>query len=431
MTRVTHFRSKFLADERGTMAIILAVSIVILVVVVGLAVDSGRAYSASTKVTAAADTAALAAAKLLEDENLSDSDLRQVAAKAFAANIRQLELGDVSITNFTAFIDRTNSSVKVTANVSVPTTFARLGGVSSIDFTPNTTVTLKAKKIELALVLDVTGSMNLDGRLAAAKFAAKELVDALYVSAPLKGSVKLSLIPYAGAVNLGSAAATASNGASSDNCVVEREGPSAYTDDPLDANAYFKVTNATDAPKYSCPSNRIIPLSDLYDKSDRDAFKSNIDALTASGWTAGHIGIAWGWNTLSPNWDWPYLGDHGKDYDPNKVIKAIIIMTDGMFNTAYKNGGLATEVAGTNEDKTVVGSSPYQALQLCNAMRNPLNPDETIQVYTVAFNAPPAAAALLTDCSGASRFYSAQTASQLSAAFQKIVTNLTSLRLVE
>lgn len=422
----------FKRNNRGTIAVIFAFAIVVLFATVALAVDAGRAYSASSKLASAADAAALAAARLLDDEDATDADVKALAQVVFNANINQLKMSDIAISNFNAAVDRGASSVTITSDIKVPTTVAQVVGIDSIDFSPTSKVVFKAKKIELALVLDITGSMNNDGKLAALKTAAKDLVDALFSSAPTKGAVKVSMVPYAGSVNAGAtAAADATNNASTDNCVVEREGTAAFTEAAPNSGAYVSATNSTESPKYSCPGPEIVPLTDLHEQGDRDNFKASIDALTASGWTAGHIGTAWGWYTLSPSWNSVFSGDTAKNYDQEKVIKAVIVMTDGMFNTAYKNGGLATDASSSNEDKLAPGSSPHQFLQICNAMRNPSNSNEAIQIYTVAFNAPTTAVELLTECSGPARFLNAENAAELNAAFQQVVTNLTSLRLTQ
>lgn len=46
----------------------------------------------------------------------------------------------------------------------------------------------------------------------------------------------------------------------------------------------------------SLPDKAIVPLSD-----NKTALKNSINSYTAAGSTAGHIGIAWAWYLLSPN----------------------------------------------------------------------------------------------------------------------------------
>jgi hypothetical protein len=158
---------------------------------------------------------------------------------------------------------------------------------------------------------------------------------------------------------------------------------------------------------------------DLSDSTRRNTLRSAVDGLAAVGGTAGHIGTAWGWYLLSPNWTsvWPNDSDprpYGTD-----VVKAVLLMTDGAFNTSYKNGNM------NSTDVSAAGSSPYQAMQLCSNMKA-----AGIMVYSVAFQSPPAAEALLRACaSSPADYYDATTAADLKSNFRDIADKLTSLRI--
>jgi hypothetical protein len=158
---------------------------------------------------------------------------------------------------------------------------------------------------------------------------------------------------------------------------------------------------------------------DLADNTFRNTLRSAIDGLAAFGGTAGHIGAAWGWYMLSPNWTsvWP------SDSDPrpygNDVVKAVLLMTDGDFNTSYRNGNM------NSTDVSAAGSSSYQATQLCTNMKA-----AGIKIYSVAFQSPPAAEALLRACaSEPGDYYDANTAGDLKNYFRDIAEKLTSLRI--
>ncbi len=329
---------------------------------------------------------------------------------------------------FEAIPDRPDS--KVTARVpvrlrSIYGSVADLG--NEFIFTPTATTAYKSKKIELALVLDVTGSMS-GSKIADLKVAAKELVDTLYSSNPLTGSVKVSLVPYAAAVNVGSLEDTVAHSPNDDDdCVVERDGSGvAYTDvgissstrmdtaenDPTDSNGH-----------YSCPDSEIIPLTDLAIASARTSFKNKIDALDTGGYTAGHIGAAWGWYTVSPNWAsvWP-AASRPRPASPD-VIKVVVLMTDGEFNTNYVNGAPNLDCGAPGA--WAAGSGCDQALQLCQNMRS-----TGVALYTVGFHLDTVnSEAMLQECSGAENFYNTDTKSQLIGAFKDIVEKLTTLRI--
>ena len=211
-------------------------------------------------------------------------------------------------------------------------------------------------------------------------------------------------------------ASLVSGGASADSCVVERNGGDAFTDAPATVgNRLNAITTVPPNGNYSCPGNDVFPLSE-----DKAQLRAKIDALTAGGGTAGHIGAAWGWYMVSPNWGSLFpRGSRGRSYSDKSVIKSVLLMTDGEFNTSY-------QAAGQNStDRAIIGSSPYQALALCDSMKR-----QGIEVWTIGFQASPAAENLLRDCAtDGGHFISAVDTTSLRAAFLEVARRLTALRL--
>ncbi len=142
------------------------------------------------------------------------------------------------------------------------------------------------------------------------------------------------MAPYSHRFNFAPTPIAASNGTSRDGCVRERTGESAYKDTSIrDGGAYrgngrFNDIDRTEGlQSYVCPSAEIVPLTD-----DKTVLTNSIKSYRASGATAGHIGAQWAWNLVSPNFAplWPTDSDP-VDYDDGKTIKAVILMTDGVF----------------------------------------------------------------------------------------------------
>lgn len=443
MLRVWSGLEKFGNDCHGAVAMIFGLSFVVLCLMVGLAVDTSRAFNAEAKIQTALDAAALAAARYLDMQDVTDEAVSERARLYFEARLPSLNIDHATASNFHIDIDRANSGVEAFVDVNVPTLLAEVGGgLVDFTFTPSSKVIFKSKKIELALVLDITGSMCdvppavsdpacPEGvKIRALKEAAKSMIDALFDANPDPGAVKVSLVPYSASVNAGPYAAAASAGASSDNCVVERSGAAANTNASVATGGPAGTSDTGTALYYSCPPTPVTPLTDLSALTDRDAFKAAIENLAAKGGTAGHIGAAWGWYTISPAWNSLWPARPARAYDPSNVLKVVVLMTDGMFNVAYANGGEThawPDVSST--DPTLAGTSANQALALCDAMKNPANAGEAVSIYTVGFQAPLEAEAILKQCSGESNFYDTSNASQLTNAFKDIVEKLTSLRI--
>lgn len=157
----------------------------------------------------------------------------------------------------------------------------------------------------------------------------------------------------------------------------------------------------------------------LQGKSQKDVVNSTIDSYTASGATAGHIGSAWGWYLLSPEWSSVLGSSAPANYDDDEVEKHMIIMSDGEFNTSYLSGGATDPATQSNE-------SYAQFKALCNGIKG-----KGITVYTVGFDltSPRALSELESCASSPENFFDAKTGAQLKQSFETIAKKLNTLRL--
>ncbi|CAN5128795.1 ubiquitin-activating E1 FCCH domain-containing protein [soil metagenome] len=177
-------------------------------------------------------------------------------------------------------------------------------------------------------------------------------------------------------------------------CVSERTGSTAYTDA---SPSSYKVGRNYAASANPCPSATILPLTDQI-----ATLKSKISGLTVTGSTAGQIGLAWGWYTVSPNFNSLWSGSPAGAYASQETLKSVILMTDGDFNSPYCTGVLARDAgsgSGSAADHincNATNGDPFeQATALCDAMKF-----QHIVVYTVGFQVTPNsdAANILKNC---------------------------------
>jgi hypothetical protein len=140
---------------------------------------------------------------------------------------------------------------------------------------------------------------------------------------------------------------------------------------------------------------------------------------------------------LSPNFGyvWPEAS-RPAPYLERNLLKAAIIMTDGDYNTVHCNGAVAKN-SGTGSGSVYEhincdapnGNADAQARRYCDEMKA-----TGIVVYTVGFGitAGSTQANLLTYCaSGAQNAYLASNGAGLTAAFQRIARNISTLRLTQ
>lgn len=210
-------------------------------------------------------------------------------------------------------------------------------------------------------------------------------------------------------------------------CISERTGTQAYTDaSPTSARVGRNYPASSGNP---CPSATILPLN-----SNKTTLKSLISGLTVTGSTAGQIGVAWGWYSVSPTFNSLWPSSPAGPHAPEDTLKAVIIMTDGEFNTPYNSGVIAQNAgagSGTNLDKinqNGTNGDPFaQGAALCSAMKA-----RGVIVYTVGFQISSGgdAAALLASCaSSAQHAHLPTSGSDLSEAFAAIGRDITKLRI--
>jgi len=179
-----------------------------------------------------------------------------------------------------------------------------------------------------------------------------------------------------------------------------------------------------------CPTQKILPLT-----SNKTTLKALADSLDDGGSTAGHLGVGWAWYMVSPNFGYLWPADSKPAaYGTSTVLKAVVLMTDGDFNTAYCNGVISRD-AGSNSGgagdhincNATNGNAFNQALAQCNAMKA-----AGIVLYTVGFDVADLTAAknIMAQCaSDPSHAYIADTGTDLKEAFADIGRNIVALSL--
>jgi Flp pilus assembly protein TadG len=190
-----------------------------------------------------------------------------------------------------------------------------------------------------------------------------------------------------------------------------------------------------------CQTNIIMPLTttkglDLVTNVNKTTLHGIANTLTAAGSTGGQIGVAWAWYMLSGtfNGPWPAANRPAIDDSVRPVAKAVVIMTDGEYNTIYRNGVIAqNSTSGSGDTNSMIGenanngSSYDQTTALCTAMKA-----DNIIVYTVglAIDDKPVAKAMMASCaSDPSKAYVAGTGKALQDVFADIAGSLAELRL--
>jgi Flp pilus assembly protein TadG len=368
---------RLLRDRRGAVAMLAGLAALPLLAIAGVAVDLTRLYILHSRLVTAVDAAALAGARVI---NELDRDAQ--IQRWFWANFTRAGAGRTTgflgaeVTSFTIAVDAEARMVRVRVRAALPTTVLRLFGrdvlVASVDHAARR----QDRGMELALVLDVTGSMA-GTQMTALRDAATDLVTILYGPNETIPNFWISVVPYTSMVNIGRgrtgwlAAGSLNPSAYGSTvwrgCVFARHqngedetdtppgiapfrpflwpstvnrysphlGDNQWTsstitepnpENPPNDSTQNTLGNNARGPNLGCP-RAILPLT-----ASRAAVLTEIASLRAThrGGTMANLGLQMGWATLSPRW----RGAWGsaalpQAYDTPYMDKVLVLMTDG------------------------------------------------------------------------------------------------------
>lgn len=398
---------KFSKADDGAIAPLFGLCILSLMIMSGIAVDGARSYRVASEAGIALDAAALASAKALRLEKPDDAQLQDYANSYFSTNFDASNHGEATYSSVSVAADRKLNKVTLNVTLQVPTTLTAILGRRHLDVVSRSSAIYDARDVELSMMLDVSGSMA-GSKIGDLKAASSDLVTIL-LDGNKKGSKhKIAIAPFSTAVNIGAYAEEIVDKkdqkgkpyvGKGTTCVTDRFGAHAFKDKSPNSGKFGQRSAA-------CPTTPVKPLSD-----DAEDLIAHIDSMSADGWTAGHLGIAWAWYLLSPEWAdlWPGESEP-KDYDDDEYTKVAILMTDGQFNNFYEPDN---------------GASEAQARKLCDNMKS-----SGLTVYTVGFQVPDEALPILQYCATSpTHFFDAKDGTQLRDTFQTIAKRLAGLRL--
>jgi Flp pilus assembly protein TadG len=410
-------RTSFAKDENGAVAMMYAAFMVPFAVLLAGAIDYTRAVRDKENLRSSLDAATLSLAH--EAKKLTDAELQQRAQALFAANYGARAGGIAPQVT----VSRTPTRLSLSTKSVIPTNFGGVVGMSQIEVGARTEVAYGSPKIEVALVLDNTGSMAQNGKMPALKAAANDFIDKLAAKSTGPGELKVSIVPFATQVRV-------------DPIALNLVNPATGVVDPLRPNAgLFNLgsVNLTQWTSSPCVSDRAVPadaapspgalypaqicnpsslspmrgLVDVGSPVNVASLKASINAMQPSGATNLTIGLSWGQWTISPG---NPMGA-AAPFNDTGVQKFIVLLTDG-DNTA--NGlGMA---AGDIDNRTRAA---------CAAAKDPAKRTTVFTIRVIDGNVN-----LLRDCaSSPSNYFEAANAAGIQPAFQKILDTILRLRL--
>ncbi|MEM6660422.1 MAG: pilus assembly protein TadG-related protein, partial [Pseudomonadota bacterium] len=176
---------RFARDESGTMTMFSIMMLMMMLLVGGIGVDLMRNEMERTRVQATIDRAVLAAADL--DQTL---DPTAVVNDYFSKAGMSEYLTSVTVDQGLNY-----RTVTAKARTTTPTQFMRLMGVEELTVPAQGQAQEKVANVEISMVLDISGSMGRNNKMANLQDAAKTFVDTV-IRDETENLISLSLIPY-------------------------------------------------------------------------------------------------------------------------------------------------------------------------------------------------------------------------------------------
>ncbi|NQY12664.1 MAG: hypothetical protein HRT81_02245 [Henriciella sp.] len=463
-------------DRRANTAMIFALAFLPLLSVVGFAVDHNRHITAQNKVQTALDHAALATAKRMAEENMSDDEVDQAARDFFAAQF--VATGGIAIDPIDAA--EVGDELVLKATGTIDTSIMAVIGTKILPLKAETAVVYNIQQpVEVALVLDTSGSMS-GSKLTALKNASRSLVDILLpneTDATKNDAAKVSVVPFNDYVKIDTAYKNASwmkdtdsytrkwTSCSTNNAArraagcerktvkctkwrgsVEQGNRESYQGTcrrwvcPKGAEPEKTCRNRSEFRQWhGCVRSRSNPYNvndssyttnkvpGIVAKNACSVTRTNeltnnhvsvdtvITNLKASGKTYIPTGLIWGLRSLSSTAPMT----EGEDYAAFAAIqgrKAIMLMSDGANTVSPNNSGW--------HNRSNVTQANNYTLDICTEAKS-----LGIEVYTIAFDLDDEATKtmLKTCATDASYYYDADDATELDDAFSAIGRDLAEL----
>ena len=210
----TWARLTFARDEGGATAVVFALSLTVLIGLTGMAVDGARWMTARKQHALAIDTALLTGVRLLQLDASNTTGALAAATTYYQGNLPR---GAKIIDNTVQFVQPdSTTSVTFTGVAFVETTLLRAVGISRLPISvPAKAVGQrsglnKSSNLELAVMLDVTGSMCDNGagpctsgvKIDGLRKATSDLATIVLGTTSSTYTSRIALVPFSGAVRI-------------------------------------------------------------------------------------------------------------------------------------------------------------------------------------------------------------------------------------
>ena len=482
MKNIFKSRAKAMCRENsGQISIIVALVLIPILTIAGLAIDFQRTSTYKSRVQYAMDGALIAGSKA-KQEGKTNAEIAQIVSDYMNAvlSVGEGELATTYCHQAVVDVAQNSEDINASINCSYPTTLSMAIGRTEMNFEVNSTSTYGIGNLDVAFVFDVSGSMG-GSRIRDLRDAAKTAVDILLPEGANNGNglTRIAMTSYSNMVDAGDyfEAVTgktpfrqytehysdwqstgvcirfagrsrrcreyqqqlvnfAATYTINDTCVYERDGVHAFNDAPPGANETYTFNDADGNPQTGTGDSYLTERQPIWDsRNDHwDApsrsctdhpplpLTDDVSALKKYIDDLDPSGLTAGHQ--GTQWGWYLISPHWGDIWVSEAGEDARPFSYDEPDTA-KAVIMMTDGTFNQVHHTSQGSSSEQAIATCDIAK-----ENGIVIYTVAFQATSSAEATLEACAtGPEYSHTPDNSQELEDAYQAIATSISDLRI--
>lgn len=430
---------RFYDDRRGNVAVIVAMLILPMLVLAGGATDVARYEAHRVQLQDGVDRAALAAASLSQTRSVESTVADYMKSIPFIADVELDHDYNVGVNA---------RRVTVSAIYDMQTGFLPLIGINTLRVHVSATAEEDRPNMEISLMLDMSGSMRFGTptRLSLLRPAAKEFIDTILTPASAP-TTSISIVPYAGSVNPGSAVFNGLGVPRKHNyssCVEFTSSDYGVGMIPFDQRGQVPhFTNAHQNESYPglewswCPYEA---TSITYLSNDATALKARIDSLRMHDGTGTAIAMKWGMLLLDPSAQ-PYISqaatagilpsqfaNRPAPFNDGETLKVIVLMTDGDISQQFRphTYNFPRSPAVSNYESQSRGNALQRMNAVCDRAKN-----NNVIVYTIGFQLTEGGKTEMRNCASSPGHFYDVVGLDIAAAFRAIASSIQKVKLTQ
>lgn len=418
-------------NNKGSISMTFAAAFLVLALASGIVFDYSRGVSSKMELQASLDSALFTAARQDDEDDAREAFDHQLALTTGIADL------DHRVKSFD--YDSATGIVRASLSSDVNTTLMKIFNVDDIEVNASAAVKIhEAKKVEVALLVDISTSMNIDGpeKFEEVRTAiAALLTDFSNVD---DDTIWTSLVPFG--TRVGIVDRVFDNGIGTNNNALDLDWFESFsTDNPAQTHNDVAMCPElrTDSSLWTdaTPEDGAFPIwygrygDTIWTEMDQPCHEITMTPLTNNytnllekavaleaidDGTRIDIGILWAWRALSPKWRglWWTSDNLVLPRNTSDAHKVIIVLTDGenWRDTDFENNRTFYDADTLNE----------RTLDICEDIR-----DAGITIFYVDYLNPRGTIGALKDCATSNdHYFSAGYTVSLTDAFEKIFEEL-------